>query len=67
VEEVELIVMRCACSVILEEVLLCAFALERLRTRCVYDPRLPDYPPACLALICLRIHPSVLDPASGLR
>jgi len=46
---------------------LCAFALERLRSRFVYDPRLPDYPPACLALICLRICPGVLDPASGLR
>jgi len=46
---------------------LCAFALEHLRTRFVYDPRLPDYRPACLALICLRIRPGVLDPASGLR
>jgi len=47
--------------------LLCAFALERPRSRFVYDPRLPDYPPACLAQICLRIRPGVLDPASGQR
>jgi len=44
---------------------LCAFTFERLRTRFVYDPRLPDYPPACLALTCLRIRPGVPDPASG--
>jgi len=47
--------------------LLCAFALERPRSRFMYDPRLPDYPPACLALICLRIRPGVLDPDSGQR
>jgi len=50
-----------------EEVGCVPLPLERLRTRLCIEPRLPDYPPACLALDHMRTRLSVLTPAFGQR
>ncbi|KAJ8362610.1 hypothetical protein AAFF_G00367570, partial [Aldrovandia affinis] len=47
--------------------LLCAIALDCLRSRPVFDPRLPDFPLPSPILDCLRIRLRVPNPAHGYR